>query len=375
MKKGDYNETKVASTLLITGLVVLSLIFMYEQIRFRIQNSSKQKSDVIQFSPWSDAYDAGDVLYTGQIYHIFFHSLIIYPELANRDRAHKSLFEDYMITRDQFKKILPELYKNNFVLIDIDSIYSSNSDGTVQKKPIFLPKGKKPLILSIDDLSYYRSQQGDGFANKLVIDETGKVATEVITPEGKKIVTRDGDLVPILDDFVSSHPEFSIQGAKGVIAVTGFDGVLGYRTNTIRPLPYVDEATSAKRVIDVLKNTGWRFANHSYSHDPSFRNDTIALDVLKKDTEQWDAQVKPLVGDTHIYIGPFGQVFGPYDSRRQYLVSHGYTLLCGVGMDLYLQYFDKYIVMDRADIDGYRLTHTPELLKLYFDPEVILDQN
>ncbi len=317
--------------------------------------------------------EAGNYLYKGTIYHIFFHSLIVYPELAYNSKTHDKLFKDYMITRDQFLKILPELYKNNYVLIDIHSIYSVNEDGTVKKKDLYLPKGKKPLIISLDDLQYYQSQKNSGFANKLVLDANGNVATNITTSEGKNEITRDGDVVPILDDFVTLHPDFSIDGAKGIIALTGYDGIFGYRTQgkAATSATYAKDVTEAKKIAEKLKSTGWSFASHSYFHDASFSNGKKSLESLQKDTELWDTEVRPIVGDTDVFIGPFGQIFKTKDPRRQYLISKGFKMFCGVGMDLYLHYFDDQIVMDRADIDGYRLTHSPKMLKKYFDPEVV----
>lgn len=35
---------------------------------------------------------------------------------------------------------------------------------------------------------------------------------------------------PILDEFVGTHPEFSADGARGVLALTGFQGSFGERT-------------------------------------------------------------------------------------------------------------------------------------------------
>ena len=212
---------------------------------------------------------------------------------------------------------------------------------------------------------------GHGFADKLALDEKGNVSTEIITPENKIEITRDGDVVPILDDFVIAHPDFSLKGAKGVIALTGYQGILGYRTNLPGSATYSQDILSAKNVISKLKNTGWRFASHSYSHSSDFSTGTIPLENLKKDSELWDKEVRPLVGDTDIFIGPFGQIFKPSDPRRTYLISHGFKMFCGVGMDLYLHYSFNSITMDRADIDGYRFTKTPSLLKEYFDPLVV----
>ncbi|NDE68317.1 hypothetical protein EB052_01785 [bacterium] len=317
------------------------------------------------------ASQAQGVLYTGKIYHIFFHSLIVYPELAYDGGPRSQLYHDYMITRDEFMKMLPELYRNNFVLVDLASTYTVNADGTqggaIAKKPLYLPKGKKPLVISLDDLSYYHSMTGHGFAEKLVLDAQGNVATEIVTPHGETQVTRDGDVVPILDDFVAAHPDFSVGGAKGVIAITGHEGVLGYRTDSVEVASHPQDVELAKQVIARLKSTGWRFASHSYSHDSAFSTGAITLDKVRRDADLWDAEVRPLVGATDIFVGPYGQIFNQGDPRREAILSHGFKIVCGVGADQHLEYFPRYVEMDRADIDGYRLTHDPELLKEFFD--------
>ena len=38
-------------------------------------------------------------------------------------------------------------------------------------------------------------------------------------------------MIPLIDTFVEEHPDFSYHGAKGIIALTGYNGVLGYRTD------------------------------------------------------------------------------------------------------------------------------------------------
>ncbi len=312
-------------------------------------------------------------LYTGKIYHVFFHSLIIYPELAFHSGSDSQGYQDYMVTKSEFEKILPILYKNNFILINAHSLFTTNADGTITKKDLYIPVGKKPLILSLDDVNYYTAKRLHGFANKLVLDADGNVATEVTTPEKQTVVTRNGDTIPIIDDFIKLHPDFSWKGAKGIIAVTGYQGILGYDTHLKQSPTYLHEVAGAKAIVKRLKETGWIFSSHSYSHEPSFRNDTIKLAELTRDTELWDRDVRPLVGDTDIFIGPFGQVFQPNDARRNYLVSKGFKVLFGVGMDLFLRYFPNYMMMDRANIDGIRLIKTPHLLNEFFDAQEVID--
>ena len=300
--------------------------------------------------------------YHGKIYNIFFHSLIVYPELAFNGNINSDLYKKNMIIRDRFEKMLSEFYNNNFVLIDVDSIYNVDKNGAVSPKDIYLPTNKKPLIISIDDLSYYKSMKGHGFADKLVIDENGDVATEIVTPDGKNEVTRNGDVVPILDDFIKVHPDFSLNGTKGIIALTGYEGVLGYRTEATTSPDYISEIQSAKNVIERLKATGWRFASHSYSHNSTFSTGVTSLEDLENDTELWDKEVRPLVGNTNIFVGPYGQIFTHDDPRRSYLISKGFKIFYGVGIDLYSRFYPDSLEMDRADIDGYRLSNNPDFL-------------
>ena len=346
------------------GLLVLTLVFIFVLAII----SNKKPKEVIEVIPVKTA------LYTGKIYHIFFHSLIVYPELAFRNDGQGNGLRDYMVTQSEFVKILNKLYENNFVLIDSHLLFATSTNNTIVKKDLYIPEGKKPLILSLDDINYLTNEFGRGLANKLVFDSNGNVATEIITPDKKTIVTRDGDSIPIIDDFVKAHPDFSFNGAKGIIGVTGFDGVLGYRTN-IAEYPARDaDILKVKQLVKKLKETGWIFASHSYSHQEPFKDDVISLNGLKYDTEKWDAEVRPLVGDTDIFIGPFGQVFPRYSEKRDYLVSKGFKLLFGVGMDLYIEYFPNYVMQNRADIDGIRLIKTPWLLKEYFDVNDVLSK-
>lgn len=71
---------------------------------------------------------------------------------------------------------------------------------------------------------------GDGFATKLVVDDEGKVRNEYVEDDGS-ISVGDYDMVPLIDRFVEKHPDFSYRGAKGIVALTGYNGILGYRTD------------------------------------------------------------------------------------------------------------------------------------------------
>ena len=54
-----------------------------------------------------------------------------------------------------------------------------------------------------------------------------KVRNEYIEDDGR-VSVGDYDMVPLIDRFVEKHPDFSYRGAKGIVALTGYNGILGY---------------------------------------------------------------------------------------------------------------------------------------------------
>jgi hypothetical protein len=312
------------------------------------------------------------VLYDGPVYHIFFHSLIVYPELCFTGDYMSEGYNKWMTTVSEFKAILDQLYDRGYVLIDIMDMFQQDGSGKVIRKEIYLPEGTKPLLLSVDNVSYEDYRSEDGFATRLVLDENQEVATLVRTPEGEEIVTRDGDVMPILDDFVKYHPDFSWNNAKGVLGLNGYQGILGYRTNSSSP-NWEQEKTDAQPVVDALLSNGWRVANHSWSHSRSFSDMSITLDDLIQDTERWEDEVGSITGPTPIYITPFGIEFRPDDPRMRYLVSRGYYIVCSVGSRAYYHIFDGFVLMERINIDGYKMNYARNALAPLIDVDKVYD--
>ena len=116
------------------------------------------------------------VPYTGRYYHVFFHSLIIDTELAFDNKGHSAEgYNMWMTTASEFKKMLPLLLENNFVMYDITEMVEIDANGKAVPKQIMLPEGKKPLVISIDDVNYYDYMKTDGFADRLDVDETAEL--------------------------------------------------------------------------------------------------------------------------------------------------------------------------------------------------------
>ena len=312
-------------------------------------------------------------VYNGPIEHIFFHPLIVFPELAfDGDRMSQG-YRDWFVTVAEFKSILQKLYDNDYMLVDLASLFDiSEKDGavTVSRKPLRLPADKKPLVLSIDDLNYYQYMLENGNATKLVLDENGDVATLTVSPDGTKRVARDAEIVPIVDDFVREHPDFSLHNAKGVIALTGYEGILGYRTNETESPNIEAEKTEASKIVKRLKETGWSFASHGYGHLDAQK---VSLERLVQDTERWKREVEPLIGPTPIYIYPYGSRPETLSDKFNELVGAGFRILCSVGPSPYLKLIPGVAMMDRRHIDGIALeTQRSRLLPL-FDANDVID--
>jgi len=318
-----------------------------------------------------------------EVTHIFYHSLVIDPEKGFGGGDSLSAgFNQWMTTLDEFNRVTEEMYNRGYVMIHLRDLVEQtvDDDGTVHftNKAVMLPPGKKAFIMSMDDLSYYHSYDGRGIATKLVLDEYGQVKNEYLEADGS-VSIGDYDYVPLLDQFVKEHPDASYRGAKATVALTGYNGVLGYRTdevyNTRDPehitkdqqawldahpdFNFEEDVAMATKIADVMKETGWEFASHTWGH---IRIGDSPLENIQADTERFEKNVVPIIGETDTIIFAHGQDlndwqdYDPADPKFQYLKSRGYNFFCNVDSAQYfLQIRDNYVRQGRRNIDGYRL--------------------
>ena len=149
------------------------------------------------------------------ITHIFFHILIVDPTRALTDTHQGKQFNSVMTTIPEFEEIIKEMYDRGYVMVHMHDLaeMQEQPDGTKKmvKKQIMLPEGKKPFVMSQDDVNYYVYMEGHGFADKMVLDENGKPKNQYTDKDGN-VTIGDYDLVPILDKFVEEHPDFAYHG-------------------------------------------------------------------------------------------------------------------------------------------------------------------
>lgn len=312
--------------------------------------------------------------YSGPIEHIFFHPLVAY---ANRafDGDHISQgFDDWFVTVGEFSKIIQSMYDNGYILVGIDDVYEKYAQGEnigLRRKSLLLPSGKKPVILSIDDLNYYAYMQQNGTSNKIIIDDAGRIATLSVDDAGQTVVSTDNEIIPLLDKFVAAHPDFSLSGQKGVIALTGYAGVLGYRTQSGSKNRDA-EILAAMPVVEKLKQTGWAFASHGYGHLDARK---VSAQTLNYDTQRWLNEVGSIVGDTYVYIFPYGAHCGADSQKISILEQAGFRLLLGVGPRAYEQKIDLSLLATRRHFDGVALRQLRTLNLSFYDANNVIDRS
>jgi peptidoglycan/xylan/chitin deacetylase (PgdA/CDA1 family) len=324
------------------------------------------------------------VLYGGtytsvtQINHIFFHSLVADNSKAfDGDRKEKG-YNMYMTTVSEFSKMMQKMYEDGYVLVRMSDIAKKKTleDGTTKyvEGEFYLREGKKPFVLSVDDVNYYEYMTGDGFASRIVVGDDGIPTCEMILEDGTT-TTGQFDVVPILDAFVKEHPDFSYQGAKGLLALTGYEGTLGYRTNDPASPTYEEDKETVKKVAEALKADGWELSSHSWGHK---NMQTESFELLKRDTKRWLEEVSPLIGPTNIYIFPYGAdietTMGLYSSDKyKFLKECGFDFYLGVYKEPWMHVKDDYVRMTRRPLDGQALIQFSDRLADLFDSKDIID--
>ncbi|MDR2921855.1 MAG: hypothetical protein LBU85_00775 [Treponema sp.] len=316
------------------------------------------------------------VYYEGEILNIFFHPLVARPEIAFKGNM-KEHFLEWFVTAEEYKKILDELYERDYVLADINEFYTvkqTNGVKTVEANKLLIPEGKKPLILSVDDLSYYEHCRKNGIVHKLVLDQNGDIAAWTDTPSGGEI-SYDLDIVTITEDFIKKHPDFSIRNARGIIALTGYEGILGYQTHAemSKNAGYQKEIENAIIIVNKLKELGWRIASHSWGH---LNMPKAPMSWFTYDNKLWDKEVKPILGETDLYIYPFGAGLENMEEKHKILRDRNFNLFFGVGSGYGYRIGPKseYIFLSRRNIDGqyFRIFRNSD--KKLFDIDKVMDK-
>ena len=296
-----------------------------------------------------------------QYHHIFFHSLIYDSKRCfSVTEKSKHNFELWMITVNEYKKILESLYERGYVLVNMKDLLNGK---------INLPTGKTPLVMSFDDVNYYDYMKNIGMPEKIVL-KGNKLANQYTETTGEIKILEEIEHISILEKFIEKHPDFSYQNARPILAVTGYEGLLGYKD-------LINDKESLIDVITKLKSLGYEFACHSYSHSSEiFKTDDLDEQKCIEDTKMWQEKLENILGKTDIYISPFGIPVQNYPKYRKALKKMGFKYICEVDNKRTFIKKEGLYYFPRVNIDGFIfLNRTYEFDYYYGDVSKIYDKN
>ena len=399
------NPTLEDARLLAAGYDYDGAIAMVKAMPDYASNSDAQEA-VSEFEQAKASCVAVDV---NTVPHIFYHSLLNDTDRAFNVEVLGQFAVDgmnaWMTTVEEFDAITRQLYDNGYVYVKLRDLVveTVNADGSVSfeaNTQLMLPPGKKPIVLSVDDLSYYHSYGPAGFPDKLVLDENGKVKCRYTDAAGNTTVG-DYDVVPRLNTFLEQHPDGAYHGARGLIAMTGYNGVFGYRTDIDYELREhlmedqavwlenhpdfnrQDEIAQATAIADAIKEEGWEFASHTWGH---LSVTGVSVEKLKTDNDKWVANVQNIVGPVDTIIFAHGNDIGSWEGysaeneQYAYYNSAGYHFYCNVdgSVPYWVQIAPDYVRQGRIDLDGYMLyqasTGQTSVLDNMFNASEVFDQ-
>lgn len=292
------------------------------------------------------------------------------------------------ITTEEFSIILQQLYDNGYVLVNLDDFYItgySNLKGSdiFFEKKLLLPAGKKPIILTETHSNYYSymvdpdrdgqpDQDGAGFASKLCWNNG--FYNERVCPDGS-VATGAFDLVPILENFISLHPDFSYKGARAILALSGYDGIFGYRINsdTLSSDALDKERSDATLLIQKLRETGYTMACYTYRNvDYSVRS----ASEIQNDIQLWQQEISPIVGQTDILVFAQEADIGTnYKNNEKFevLYDNGYRFFLGSAPFLSREVDEAYVRHNRLSVTPSALEHHSEWFTGILDASALLN--
>lgn len=326
-----------------------------------------------------------------QIPNLSFHVLMADPTRAISDAQYGGLYNRNFVTIDEFSKILEQLYAGGYILIDFDSFISTSTgvDGKESffQSPLMLPAGKKPIMITETMVNYFNymidgnndgepDAGGAGFACKLVVDANGDIKAQYVDGSNQTLVG-NYDLVPILEDFIKAHPDFSYRGARATLAVTGHEGVFGYRCNTSyiasKSQSYYDEQVAgAKEITQALREKGYTIASYTYSNQ-KYRD--LSAKEISQEMTNWKNQVTPILGEVDVLV------FARENGGINDYTGAVFTALSDTGFQYFVDDGEKpsvtintsYVRQTRLMVTGMNMQWHPTWFTQYFDCNAVLD--
>ena len=322
--------------------------------------------------------------------NLSFHVLIEDLDRALKDESLGGKYNRNFVSTAEFKQILEHLYANGYVLVDFNSFIEATSFNDTEQyipKPIYLPAGKKPIMITETMVNYFEymvdpdkdgtpDAKGAGFANKLVL-QGGEIKAAYVDAAGNNLVG-DYDLVPILESFIKEHPDFSYRGARAILAVTGTEGIFGYRINTSSIATkgqawYDEECNAAREVVQALRNKGYTLACFTYSNK-AYSGYTATQ--IQAEMQEWTKNITPVIGAIDTFVFAQESNLSAYSGAAfDVLHNTGFRYFVASGTQPWAAVESTYVRQNRLMVTGRTMQHYSDQFTGMFDCAAILNVN
>ena len=144
-------------------------------------------------------------------------------------------------------------------------------------------------------------------------------------------------------------------------------GIFGYDLLT------EESRQDAIAVSNKLKENGWLFANHSFTHNRvGFWGPESNPNNIRNDVRRWRERMEPIIGQTNIFIAPFG--FTLRGEGMRVILDNGYDIYCNVDFNQRIFVNPTHVLMGRIEIGGYALVRFANTLNRdFFDVATVKD--
>ena len=309
-------------------------------------------------------------------------------DISGADLA--GLYNKNFVSVEEFTRILNQLYASNYVLVDFDSFITSvpgvDGNNSFFSKSIYLPQGKKPVMITETMVNYFEymvdpdkdgtpDANGHGFAYKLVLDDNGDIKAAYVDSSGQTQIG-NYDLVPVLEAFIQEHPDFCYQGARAILAVTGTEGVFGYRTNTsyvsrFGQTFYDDEVAGAKEIVAALREKGYTIASYTYSNQAYRGMNTLQIQA---EVQNWTNQITPVIGEVDTMVFARASDIEAYSGTTfNVLYNSGIRFFLNNGSSPRVDVNTTFVRQTRLMVTGEAMAWYSSQFSNYFDCNVVLD--
>lgn len=331
-----------------------------------------------------------------QIPNLSFQLLVADPARGFSHETYGYSINRNFITTDEFSKILQQLYDNGYILVDLDDFITTETavDGSksYKAKTLYLPNGKKPIMLTQTNVNYNyylidsdgdkkADANGTGIASKLLWNGF-EFGCEMVDASGN-LKTGPYDMIPILENFIKAHPDFSYRGAKAILALTGYNGLFGYRTHpsakeTFGEAEYQQAIQDATAVAKALQANGYTLACYTYENIP-YGDSSVTQ--IQNDLNSWINEVVPILGNIDIltYAQLTDITTDPVYSGEKYdtLYNLGFRYYIGFCEDgkPWASITDQYVRQGRIMVTGSNLAHHSDWFTNLFDVSSVLDSS